>query len=191
MAERTSREDRSLVPCPTCRRPLDDAAFEQAHLCNKCLALHHPACWTGTCASCGARQDVLVATPEKKKPGRKRKSREPWESVKYLAAIAWVVSFFVANVALTAAWAAGWSLNPFRGMPLIIELLIAPYQISALALIVIMTVDAVLRGIARERGSGWPIVIAALGLCTGGATSFAYYVGWGRKPIGDAPERGT
>ena len=185
MAERTSTDQSQVPPCPACRATLDDAAIEKAHLCNKCLALHHEACWSGVCGACGARPSAIVALPEKRKPSRRTGGRAPWETLKLVAAVAWLLSFVVANLALVVAWNAGWALNPFKGMPVILELLLAPYQITALALVVITTVDSVLRGIARERGTGWPILIALLGFCTGGVSSFAYYLGWGRNPISD------
>ncbi len=98
------------------------------------------------------------------------------------------MTFIIGNVALMTAWSLGWALNPFRGMPFVLYVFLIPCHIATLALVAVTTTDAVLRGLARERMSGWPIVIAVLGILTTGISSFAYYLGWGRMPITDAED---
>ncbi len=195
--ERIGTADHGSLTCPSCRRPVADAAVDEGELCRKCLALHHRECWKGKCGACGARgttsavappasesTSAAPALPKPRKTTRTRAPRSVYATLKIAANLAWLATYVVAFVAFFIAFSSGVRFSLFvQDLPLWLRILLYPHLIISFPVLVLNLVDALLRVAHDERPGKAPVILAALGFVTGGLTSFIYFAIWGRKPL--------
>jgi hypothetical protein len=173
------RVEASPTRCPYCHASV--AAEPETIVCASCLSRHHQECWTGTCASCGRGQALTVVPAAEKRA---------WERPMVWLNRAWLASMLLAFLMTFVTTAISVPFfehgNPPKESPLWVVLAIMiPMFASALITYPMMAVNLIDAGerFSRDRRTGFPLALAALGLCTGGLSSFAYYLGWGWQPL--------
>lgn len=175
------RVEQSPARCPYCHDGFEEAELEASVVCQRCLSRHHEDCWNGCCASCQAgRPLALVAAVRPVTTVSPHELRKRWVNR------AWLASFLLCMIAgFLGAWL---DVPAQQEMPLYVMVTMLLCAVICLPLVAVNTYDAFVRR-ARDPSTGTlPIAVAALGLCSGGLSSFAYYLRWGWQPLPDAPQ---
>ncbi len=172
--------------CPYCHASVEEAELEASVVCERCLARHHRDCWSGSCASCSSPRQLVSVRARDAAEAAPAGERDRYETAKAWINRAWLASFLLCMLALPVAAVVDGVTGAVRdppGPPMFAMAFVFLCALVTFPMFLVNFYDAAVRTSRDARAGPLPVIVAGLGLCSGGFSSFGYYLRWGWQPL--------